>query len=159
MEARRRGLRDAFVRGFTVGLREELAAQVTRQLNAARELDFETCPGEVTCFETGRIFEVRRQEPDMPIAQICEGCRLLPTKPGQEPAHLTAALHTASELDALKSAGAVFQYPDALTAYEWTCLTVIQVGRAVSESHSYKEREREAETQSETERLERLRRK
>lgn len=136
-----------------------MRAYFTRQLDLIRSLDFETCPGEGDCSETGVIFLTLRDEPDMPIEQICEGCRFLPTKPGQEPAHLYRAIVTANELDAIKQSGGTFAYPDTFSAFEWTCLTALQAGRAESEANSVRERNRAAEQQSERSRLDQSRRR
>lgn len=93
------------------------------------------------------------------MAAICEVCPLLATKPGQEPAHLTAPIMTAVDLDAIRAAGGAFAYPDTLTAYEWTCLRALQAGRAESELRATKERAAQAETGAEQQRLDQLRRR
>jgi hypothetical protein len=152
-------LPDAFIRGVLVGLKEELAAYFTRQLDTIRSLDFETCPGETYCSENGVIFLARREEPDRPIEQICAGCRLRDTKPGSEPAHLTLAIQTATDLDGLKSAGGTFAYPDSLSAFEWVCITALQFGRGESEARAMEERQSEVNRDSEKARLEQLRRR
>ncbi|MCI0391664.1 MAG: hypothetical protein MOB07_23210 [Acidobacteria bacterium] len=100
----------------------------------------------------------RREDPDRTFENLCPGCRFLPTKPGQEPPHLTMAIYAAVELDGMPDQARV-DYPDGLTAFEWTCWKALKAGRNESESRATKERNREVEEQSERSRLEELRRR
>lgn len=122
-------------------------------------MEYESCPGETDCSDTGPIFLARRTEADTPIEHICAGCKFLPTKPGQEPQHLAQAIATATELDAIKSGGGTFAYPDSLTAFEWACLKALQAGRSESEARGIKERQRESNRDSERSRLDQARRR
>lgn len=72
----------------------------------------------------------------MEIEQICRDCKLLPTKPGNEPAHLSHAIWIANQLeeDGLICGG--FDYPailDYLDPLEWVCLASIKAARRASE--------------------------
>jgi hypothetical protein len=136
-----------------------LSGYFARQLDTIRSLDYETCPGETDCSDTGPIFLARREQPDMPVEDICGGCRFVETKPGSEPAHLAPAIATATELDALKSGGATFAYPDTLTAFEWCCLKALQAGRSESEARGVKERQREVNRDADRNRLDAARRR
>lgn len=135
------------------------------QLGVMRDLEFETCPGEDECGVSGPIAIARAREPDMPIADICEGdppCRFLPTKPGQEPRHLTLAIITATELDSDKSICGAFNYPrilNVLTAFEWACLAALTAARAESEVQKLRERRNEAEAVDRRADLEQARRR
>jgi hypothetical protein len=138
-----------------------LTEYFTRQFDLLRELDYETCPGEFRCAEseTGVIFDIRSQNPEAPIDQICAQCAFLPTKPGQEPPHLTIAIQRANELDLDKRAGGVFIYPDSLSPFEWVCIEAIQTGRDASEMETTRRRRHEAERKAEVAQLEALRRR
>lgn len=151
---------DGRVRGCPVGLTRELVEQLTDQLDTIRSLNYQSCPGEVSCSEnekTGVIFNARAADPDLRIEQICEVCHLLPTKPGQEPPHLTHAIHTASELGGLPERATV-SYPDGLSAYEWACWKALETAKKQSEAHAMEERQLEAERNAKRAEMERLRR-
>jgi len=124
-------------------------------------LDYQTCPGEDKCEseETGVIHKARQYDPDEPIDAICGRCKLLETKPGQEPPQLTQAIVRANELDALRSAGATFAYPDALTPFEWACIAALQDGRNLSEANGVRERQAKAEAEQKRAELDKARRR
>jgi hypothetical protein len=82
-----------------------------------------------------------KEYPDRQIEQICADCRLLPTKPGREPAHLSWAIYIANELDEDSLVCEGFDYPailDFLDPFEWVCLIAIKAARRASESKSVK---------------------
>jgi len=138
-----------------------LTEYTTRQLDLIRSLDYQTCPGEDKCEseETGVIFTALKYDPGEPIDAICGRCKLLETKPGQEPPQLTQAIVRANELDALRSAGATFAYPDALTPFEWACIAALQAGRNLSEANAHRERQAKAEEEARRADLEQKRRR
>lgn len=102
------------------------------------------CPGEEVCRIAGPI----ARYPDTPIEQVCEGCHLRTTKPGFIPKDLASWIGIVLDLDALKEAGAVFQYPDAFSPWEWAALKALQLGRqdarTKEEARMARERERQA---------------
>jgi hypothetical protein len=109
--------------------------------------------------ETGVIFAAWLHDPNTPIEDICADCRFLPTKPGHEPEHLRYAIHRAAELDALKSSGATFPYPDALTPFEWTCLSALQTARTKSEAQMRRTDKADKDRQGDRTRLDQARRR
>lgn len=76
----------------------------------------------------------------MPILQICAACPLLPTKASEQPPDLARWLATATRLERLKEAGAVYAYPDALTPGEWAALDGVKLGRLDAEEDAAKEK-------------------
>lgn len=76
----------------------------------------------------------------MPIVQICAGCPLLATKQSAHPPELSYWTATALRLERLKEAGAVYAYPEALTAGEWAALDALKIARAEADDESAKER-------------------
>jgi hypothetical protein len=122
-------------------------------------LDYEHCPGEIQCSDVGRIRDFRSRDSELPVVAICENCKFRETKPGAEPEHLTQAIITANEMDTIKSGGGVFQYPEALTPFEWACLKALQRGRSESEAHSRKEKAGEKNDDAERARLDAMRRR
>ncbi len=122
------------------------------QAEAEGELKGERCPGEEMCQQAGPLARF----PDQPIERVCGGCYLRTTKPGYIPRDLAPWIEMALELDALKEGGAVFQYPDALSPWEWATLRALQLGRADARTKEDARRAREAERQANENRLRRL---
>ena len=150
MEARRDRRADGILRGFTAGLIEELTEWFTDRFDKIRDLNFETCPGELRCSTKAgaRIHRVLKREPDKEIERICADCRFLPTKPGREPAHLSHAIWIANQLDEDGLICEGFDYPailDYLDPLEWACLIAIKTARRNSENKSLKEPPQKAE--------------
>lgn len=117
---------------------------LTGQLDLIRSLDWETCPGEAKCSDDGIIASRLKRNPALSIEQICGKCDFLPTKPGQEPPHLTAAIQRANELAEIRS---VCGRPDAfgpLSASEWECIASWVEANNKSEGHAIKARRQEA---------------
>lgn len=138
-----------------------MTAYVASQLDYLRTVDNETCPGEDRCETEEKmvIFTKRLYGDDRACEEICQDCKLLKTKPGQEPPHLTLAIVTANELDGLKEAGAVFPYPDALSAFEWTCIEALNAGRALSKANEHREEQDQREKESKRGELDAIRRR
>ena len=115
------------------------------------------CIGEERCSEIGLIAEMRELE--LPILEICSGCKFRDTKPGSEPQHLTRAISAALELDELHRAGATFAFPDVLTPYEWTLRRAITTAREADEADVIEERQQKAAEDQDRARLEAMRRR
>jgi len=60
---------------------------------------------------------------------------------------LANAITEALGLDELKSLGAVFPYPDALSPYQWTCLRALERARQREKERISKEQNAQAEQQ------------
>jgi hypothetical protein len=139
-----------------------LTEHFIRQLDALREVDFEACPGEDECEQTGPIFIERIRMPDLPAETICERCPLYPTKPGREPRHLVGAIRTATELDADKAICGSFNYPAVLhelTAFEWTCIAALIAARSESEAQALRNRKKAVDHSVKRNDLETMRRR
>jgi hypothetical protein len=100
-----------------------------------------------------------KQYPGRKIEQICKDCKLLPTKPGSEPPHLSQAIQIAIELeeDSLVCGG--FDYPailDYLDPFEWACLVAIKAARQASENKSVKQPQQQADRAQQIDHLKRL---
>lgn len=122
----------------------------TVRFDKIRELNFETCPGEDRCStrEKGRIHRFLKEYPDREIEQICKDCKLLPTKPGREPEHLSQAIWIANQLDEDSLVCGGFDYPailDYLDPFEYACLIAIKAARQASENKSMKENQKKPE--------------
>jgi len=134
----------------------------TDQLDTLRELDYETCPGEEQCSTNGFIHIARMSNPDMEAFERCKSCQYLPTKPGQQPLHLTEAIRIAMELMEAKSVCNGFNFPDILdylTAVEWACVASLQLSQRDSEMNGIRERRSEARNRRTATELDQLRRK
>ena len=95
----------------------------------------------------------------MEIESICNGCRLLPTKPGTEPEHLSRAIQIAGELDEDSTVCEGFDYPailEYLDPFEWACLVAIKAARRISESNANKQPQQQAEQARQMDHLKRL---
>lgn len=82
-----------------------------------------------------------KQYPDREIEQICAGCRLKETKPGQEPEHLAQAIWIANQLDEDSMVCGGFDYPailEYLDPFEYACLIAIKAARNASENKAMK---------------------
>ncbi len=131
---------DEVLRGRLTGLSGELADYFINQLAIQRELKGQTCPGEEICATSGPLLRYR----GTPIEQVCGGCNLRHTKENNGPQNLAYAINTALDLDEVKQAGAVFSYPESLSAYEWACVRGLQRARAKDEqAQQAKQREKE----------------
>lgn len=106
------------------------------QIQAAKRVGSQPCPGEEICQQIGPL----AQYPNEPIETVCGGCAKRETKPGQQPRSIADAIAEALTLDELRSVGATFAYPDALSAYQWTCLRALERSR-------HREKERQAAQQ------------
>lgn len=109
---------------------------MSRQLSLNRELKGERCPGEVTCSMRGPLWKYSNS--GRTVEEICHGCNLRHTKPETSP--LVHAQNTALELEELQACGAVFNYPDALTPYQWACRKALYRARAEDEAKQEKKR-------------------
>ena len=95
-----------------------------------------------------------KEYPEREIEQICRDCKLLPTKPGQEPAHLAHAIWIANELyeDSVVCGG--FDYPailNYLDPFEYACLVAIKMAHQASESKSMKKQQEEPQQKADRE--------
>ena len=84
---------------------------------------------------------------------------LLPTKPGNEPPHLSEAIWIANELeeDSLVCGG--FDYPailEYLDPFEYACLIAIKAARRASENKSVKAPQQQANKAEQMDHLKRL---
>ena len=109
-------------------------------------MNFESCPGERRCStkKGNRIYRFLKQNPEAEIEQICAGCHLKETKPGNEPLHLSQAIQIAIELDEDGQVCEGFDYPailDHLDPFEWVCLVAIKAARRESESKGQPQQE------------------
>lgn len=66
-------------------------------------------------------------------ADVCSGCKFLPTKPEAVPSELAESVAIALELSELQNSSATFAYPDALSPLEWNCLRGLSRGRERAE--------------------------
>lgn len=76
------------------------------------------------------------------VKHICGGCRFKKSKPEDVHEDLRELVTTAFELNELKTAGAVFNYPDGLTRVEWMALTALVRGKARADAMERKRREK-----------------
>lgn len=136
MEATGGAKADGCHRGSLVGLINGLERYFDVQIQAAKRVGSQPCPGEEICQQIGPL----AQYPSEPIETVCGGCAKRETKPGQQPRSIADAIAEALTLDELRSVGATFAYPDALSAYQWTCLRALERSR-------HREKERQAAQQ------------
>lgn len=61
--------------------------------------------------------------------RVCRSCPLVATKPERIPEHVLPFVAIAVELEQVQAAGGRFDYPGALTIYEWACLIAVHRGR------------------------------
>jgi hypothetical protein len=81
----------------------------------------------VTCRETDG--KPLNRYADQETAGVCKGCKLKRSKPEDIHEDLRELVTTAFELNELKTAGAVFNYPDGLRPVEWMALTALTRGK------------------------------
>lgn len=91
--------------------------------------------------EGNRIYRFLKQFPDREIESICADCRFRETKPGNEPPHLTLAIHLANELEEesmVYGEGGMRETLDSLDVFEYACLLSIKAARRASENKATK---------------------
>jgi hypothetical protein len=106
------------------------------QIQAARRVGSQPCPGEEICQQIGPLAQYANQ----PVEEVCGGCSKRDTKPGQQPRAISDAIAEALTLDELRGVGATFAYPDGLSVYQWTCLKALERSR-------HREKEKQAAQQ------------
>jgi len=89
-----------------------------------------------------------------PIETICAGCELLPTKPGNIPAQLSALVMTAYRMEALAERHALAAYPDFFTSLEWEAFLTLIYARAKDQDKDLKSKQRDRGQNIEQRRLE-----
>lgn len=147
--------------GKIASLERELEEYFFNFFQKRQELLSRACPGEEECTKSGRIFERREYDRELPVLRVCHGseehgepeCEALETKPTNHPLHLTHAIATAYELTEIKDA--TYAWPDALEPVEWSCLRAFRraearVKRQMDEEQQ--EKQRSAEIMAELER-------
>lgn len=77
------------------------------------------------CGETGPLSKYGDQDPE----SICKGCKFRGSKPEDIDEELQPLVTAAFELNGYKTAGARFEYPDGLAAWEWMVLTSLHRGK------------------------------
>ena len=140
------------------GLSEALGEYFGGQLQLQREGGGRLCPGEDICADE----EHREAGPlvkylgwDVPVDVVCRGginpvtgdtikrCALCVTKPGEQPAHLAAAIHDVIELNDLPE-NATFIYPDGLNIWQWAGLRALTRARSEDMRDAEDRRKQEA---------------
>lgn len=147
--------------GKIAGLEKDLEEYLVRVFRKRHKLLSRACPGEEECARSGRIFERRQYQPELPVLRVCHGseelgepeCEALETKPSNHPPHLTQAVATAFELTEVKRA--TYTWPKSLKPVEWSCLRAYE--RAESKvkrelDDEQQEKQRAAEIMAELER-------
>lgn len=71
-------------------------------------------------------------------------CGLCATKPGEQPAHLAAAIHDVIELNDLPE-NATFAYPDSLNIWQWAGLRALTRARSQDMRDAEDRRQKEAQ--------------
>lgn len=137
--------------GKIAGLEKDLEEYLVRVFRKRHELLSRACPGEEECERSGRIFERREYDKELPVLRVCHGseefgepeCEALETKPSNHPPHLTQAITTAFELTEIESV--TYAWPDALEPTEWACFRAherarLKVKRELDEEEQEKQR-------------------
>jgi len=120
------------VAGKITSLERDLEEYLFTVFTARQELLSRACPGEEECTKSGRIFERREYDRELPVLRVCHGseefgepeCEALVTKPTNHPPHLTQAIAAAYELSEISRA--TYAWPDALEPVEWSCLRAFE---------------------------------
>ena len=111
----------------------------------------ELCPGEDKCRTTPWKPLWKRDE--VMTQEICRGCKLVDSKPGNQPRDLAEAISTAIELDQVKECGGTFAYPDGLTPFQWASLKGLNAGRALYQDKEAMRQRKQAQQESDTQRM------
>jgi hypothetical protein len=69
-----------------------------------------------------------------PEEETCAGCKLFPTKPGNIPDEIAGPTYLALQLSEIERSGGKFNYPDALSPFEWSAIAGLTRGRERAEN-------------------------